>query len=200
MKTRAPVLLGFVVWMILTGNGYGVERHVMDQDFCHAGTNDFKMVLLSPSGEAQEDDMQLEFVQEKQSIVANPEPDWLQLVPVSPNVPSLCQKTMAAALNDGKVLVMLTSDGRPGLWHWVAAVYDPSQRKVLAWQTLAFVYQHDEKDSPKFQAIPHGLSVLAVSAKPDDGDQGLVETWMNVTFDGRHIRTAWDRARPEIRH
>jgi hypothetical protein len=170
---------------------------VLSKSSCKLTNAEFNIILTSPSGESIEDDTTLWFTQQGQVMAANRKKlGYIAFIPVSSTVPSICDTAAAFPLPKGRIAVPLFLSNRPDLDLLAVAVYDP-HRKVISYYAVLERYYGE---MPTLAAIKGGFSFMAVSAQPNDSPEGLVETWMNVTWDGKKTLKKWNRSRGEVRH
>jgi len=170
---------------------------ILSKSSCKLSSAEFEMILTSPNGESIEDDTTLWFTQPGQAMGANRKKlGYIALIPVSSKIPSICDAAAAFPLPKGRIAVPLFLSNRPDLDLLAVAVYDPHKNVISYYSVLERYYG----EMPTLAAIKGGFSFLAVSADPNDSPEGLVETWMNVTWDGKKMLKKWDRSRAEVRH
>ena len=175
---------------------YNKEK-VIDRVLCNFGKRQVEMVLTSPSGDSLADDTTLWFVQSGQAVVANAgNPGYVDFPFIKPKTNSICDRASVFKLAKGCIAVPLFLSDRPNLDLLAVAVYDPQAHKVLKYRIMKSYYSKE----PRIRTIKNGFSYMAVSAQPNDSPEGIVETWLNVTWDGKNLVKKWDHSRAEVRH
>lgn len=173
------------------------NEKVVDKTSCHLGGSIFELVLASPSGEATEDDTTVWFVQAGKAEKANPNsPNYISLLPALPKDNLICREAAAVQVQKSYIAVPFFVSGRPGLDYLSVAVYDFQKNKVETYEVLNKYFG----GTPQINLTKNGFSYLAVFAQPNDGVEGLVEMWLNITWDGKQLIKKWDRSRPVVRH
>jgi hypothetical protein len=171
---------------------------VIEKSACSLRNMDFTVYLTSPSGDSLEDDTNIWFAVSGKYACGNPgRPGYLALLPTSSGFPTIiCQNAAAFEVHDDKVAVPLFLSNRPSLDTLAVVIYDPHTNDVLSYTILGEYYG----ERPAVVAIKGGFSFRAVYAQPNDSPKGLVEKWLNVTWDGKKIIKKWDSSRKELKH
>jgi hypothetical protein len=177
---------------------YPVKNEILlERTSCRLGDKEFELAFTSPTGDVLEDDTTLWFVQSGQAVKANPgKPGYIALFADIPKSTLICQAAAVFELSKGYLAVPLYVSNRPGLNLLSVAVYDLKNNKVLEYAILEKYYG----ENPKLRPIKRGFSYMAVSAQPNDSTEGLVETWLDITWNGKKLVQKWDRTLSKVRH
>ncbi len=175
---------------------------------CRVEGADFQVLLASPSGAPDAGDLELRFLQlgdaEATTAVVEERPSAFRFVPaVAGASPAVCDQVAAAALPEGRALVLVRASRGAQLDWLAAAVYDTRAREVIAWQILPEVYTEPLQIQALGPEQGPGFSVFAVSFwsgdRPEGEPRGMVESWLDLTFDGKNVVTRWDHERGDLR-
>ncbi|HKR58175.1 MAG TPA: hypothetical protein VJS64_00475 [Pyrinomonadaceae bacterium] len=116
-KKRVPIYLGFLTNFIFVSPILGASDDYFIpkwQTNCKSGNTPFSILFKSKSGYADGDDMEVNVTTGgKHFRVPLPEALYVKMGIVSDSK-SICEDIGAFALPEGKVLLWLSSDGRPG--------------------------------------------------------------------------------------
>jgi hypothetical protein len=171
------------------------KRNVIAKTLCSLREEKFEVMLISPSGDELEDDTNIWFSHSAQVVNANPSnPGYIAFIPAIST--TICTDVAAFEVPGNSVMVPFFLSNRPDLDFVAVAIYNPNTARVLKYSVLERYYGK----MPTLRFIKDGFSYRAVSSQYDDSPTGLVESWLNVTWDGRNITKKWDASRGKVRH
>ena len=172
-------------------------EQILNKVSCRLGNDNFEVVLTSPTTDIAEDDVTLWFVKAGQAVRANPgKLGYIAFLPAILKITPICDAVASVPLPKGLMAIPLFLSGRPDLDSLAVAVYNPTSHKVMKYEILRRYYGEEAH----LVATKNGFSYLAVSSQTNDSPEGLEETWLNITWNGKQLVKRWDHSRPKVRH
>lgn len=163
---------------------------------CSLGETRFSIDFESASGDAFEDDMTVWLHSPAGQQVQLPiEPGLFLPRAALANVDSRCDHVAALAVGEGRLMVLLSRNGRPG-WDWLdLALLDMTRFEVLDVRTMVGEIKTRD-DVFVLRAVDAGafdvrLIRETIADAGCDCEAAAIEDWMRIDVDTDHVALWW---------
>lgn len=164
---------------------------------CHSDDGDFQLYFRSASGNAFEDDEAISLQLNGKMVNFPLKPALYELRTTLGNVKNLCDNVAALDVGQGKILFLLSKNGRPSWPYLDAALVDI--KKMIILDVKPYIGEIKTRDDVfPMRRVKQGsfdVRVIREYIKDSECDceAAAIEDWLRISIDKTKIKSKWVR-------